>query len=112
MIKSTPISVASNGDNQAIAGVAGKLIRVLSFVLVSSGAVNATFKSKPSSGSQTNLTGAMPLAANTVVPSPPAVWTPGGLQGQFECNPGEDLNLNLSGAVGVYGWLTYQLITV
>lgn len=108
MIKSVAISAASMGNNTLVAAVTGKIIRVLSFVLVGGGTVTAKFQS---AASGTDLTGAMSLVAASVVTSPPPVFTSAGLQGQFECNVSELLNLNLSSGVQVSGYLTYQLIT-
>jgi hypothetical protein len=92
------VDAAALGDNTLVAAVAGKRIRVLAFVLVGAGAVNAQFQS---GASGTALSGAMAFAASTVVPGTfnPAGW--------LQTAVGALLNLNLSAAVGVRGMLTY-----
>lgn len=100
------IAAANNGDNQLLTGAAGYKYRVIAFKLSFSGTVNAKFRS----GSN-DLTGLIYGAAakdsdsvnlpNTSPTTPP---------GQFTTNPGEDLNLNLSGAVGVGGFIVYERI--
>jgi hypothetical protein len=113
VILSTKIAAANNGDNTLVAApAANQVIRVLSFLLIAQGTVKAKFQSDNSGGAPVDLTGPLSLVAQTVVPSPAPVWTPGGLQGQFECAQGKQLNLNLSAGVEVDGWLTYQLIKV
>ncbi len=94
--KFAAISAASSGDNTVVALVSGKKIRVLSYVLVADGAVTAKFQSDA-----TDLTGAMSFAANggASVPFCPV--------GHFETASGVALQLNLGGAVGVRGHLTY-----
>jgi len=117
-VKTAVISVSSSGDNVIVpavsAGIAGQAVRVLGFCLVAAGAVSVTWKSgtsAPGGGSDTPLTGAMPLAANTPVsPTPLPYVTPSGLQGLFQTVAGEALNLYLSGNIGVYGWVNYQLV--
>lgn len=77
--------------------MSGKRIRVVSYVIVASGAVNAQFRS----GANTNLTGAMRLVEAGGV----SAHFDGGL---FQTAVGEALNLNLSAAVQVSGHLTYE----
>lgn len=97
------IDAASNGDNQLIAAVAGKMIRVLSMFFVVAGAVNAKFQSD-SGGSASDLTGALPLAANggASLPFNPHGW--------IQTAAGKKLNLNLSGAIQISGSITYALV--
>ena len=98
-IKFVPISVSGSGDNLVIASVLSKKLKVISVLLVSAGAVSVKWRSNT-----TDLSGAMPLVANSgfsLTASSPA-------QGHyFETAVGEALNINLSGAVGVYGHLGY-----
>lgn len=102
-----PINATAAGNNILVAPVANNRIRVCGYVLVGGGTVTAQFQS---SGG-TALTGAMALAAQTVVSVPqcPNEMTsrPGGW---FESLPGEGLNLNLGGAVSVQGHFLYLLI--
>lgn len=97
------IDAAASGDNQIIAAVAGKKIRVLSMFFVAGGAVNAKFQSD-SGGGAADLTGALPLAANggAALPFNPHGW--------IQTEAGKKLNLNLSAAVQLSGSITYALI--
>ena len=106
MILSAPINANANGDNQVVAGVAGKRIRCIGYVLMAGGTVNATWKS---SGG-TLLSGAFPLVAQAGAAAPQGPVAPGGIQGWFESATGEDLTLNLSAGVQVSGHLVYQLV--
>jgi hypothetical protein len=93
--------VASSGDNTLVAAVANRRIRVYNFVLVSAGAVAASFED---GAGGTELTGDMPLNDGTVV-------NPGfDPHGHFETSLGTLLNLELSGSVAVDGYLCYALI--
>jgi len=98
---SIPIDHATNGDNTLVAAVAGKRIRVLSFLMIASGTVTVRFESG-AGGSP--LTGQMPLVVNSgMAPTyNPAGW--------FITNAGEALNMELSAAVSVDGVLNYDLI--
>lgn len=96
------IDHAESGDNTVVAAVAGKKIRVVGFVLVAAGAVDARFESDADG---TALTGVMTLAAagdRIASGFSPLGW--------FETAAGELLNLELSGAVSVDGMLTYLLV--
>lgn len=97
------IDAAASGDNQVIAAVSGKKIRVLSMFFVAGGAVNAKFQSD-SGGGSADLTGAIPLAANggATLPFNPHGW--------IQTEVGKKLNLNLSAAVQISGSITYALI--
>lgn len=96
------IDDATSGNNTIVAAVTGKKIRVLGYVLVAGGAVNARFESDADG---TALTGVMTLAAAGDVIAPG--YNP---SGHFETVAGELLNLELSGAVSVDGHLTYVLV--
>lgn len=99
----TKIDVAGSGDNQIVAAVAGKKIRVLSMFFIAGGAVDAKFQSD-SGGGAADLTGALPLAANggASLPFNPHGW--------IQTEAGKKLNLNLGAAVQISGSLTYALI--
>lgn len=94
------VSAASSGDNTlVVAAGANKKIRVKNIVLIASGTVTVTFKS-----GSTAVTGAMPLADQVG-------FAPGEAEdGHFETTANAALVLNLSGAVGVYGWLVYAVV--
>lgn len=99
------ISVSSSGDNTIVAAVTGRRIRVQNYTIIAAGSVSVTWKS----GSNA-ISGAMPLAANGG--AAPAAGGPNanGPDGVLETNGGEALILNLSGAVGVYGHLRYEVL--
>jgi len=92
------IAASSSGNNEIVAAVATKKIRVLGYVLMGAGAVNAKFRSADSA----DRTGLHYIAAAGGGAS--ASFNP---VGWFETVAGEALNLNLSGAVAVGGVLVY-----
>lgn len=96
--KFAAIDDATSGNNTLVAAVASKKLRVLSYVLVAAGTVNARFES---GANGTALTGQMNLVANTGVSSG---FNP---LGHFETAANTLLNLELSAAVSVDGHLTY-----
>lgn len=94
------ISVSTIGSNQIVAAVAGKKIRVVSYVLVCSVAETVTWRS----GSSPNLTGGMSFAAQAGVSSH---YCPLGL---FQTASGSALNLVLTtGGNIVAGHLVFVL---
>lgn len=93
------ISTASTGDQQVVAAVTGKKIRVLSYTIVSTSANAVKFRS-----ASTDKTGAMALAANGGVSTS---YSP---VGHFETVAGEALNINLGSAAQISGHLTYCLV--
>ncbi len=101
-----PISVSASGANEIVAAEAGVIVRVIGFYMSAAGAVTATWKS-----ASTGLTGAMSMI--TGVPLG-AVAPPGYPNDQclFATAPGEALNLTLSGAVAVGGFVLVQQISV
>jgi hypothetical protein len=92
------INTSSIGDSTIVALVSGKVIRVLTYVLVADAAVAAKFTSGTAG---TALTGAMSLSANGGVAAP---FCP---VGHFQTASGVALVLNLGAAVGVRGHLTF-----
>jgi hypothetical protein len=98
-IKFATISATNSGDNQVLALVASKSIKVLSCALVASGTVSVKWRSNT-----TDLSGAMPLIASSGFVYPASAP---GMGNYLETNIGEALNLNLSGAVAVYGHISY-----
>lgn len=97
-VKHAVIDHATSGDNTIVAAVTGKKIRVISLAIVAAGAVSVRFES---AAGGTALTGQMALPANGGFAPPASRW------GHFETVAGELLNLELSGAVSVDGWLKY-----
>lgn len=99
--KRVAINHGSNGNNTVVAAVAGKAIRVYQIFVMSTGTVTTTWQS---GAGGTALSGAIPLVVNTGYAPP---WCP---PGHFETAVGALLNLSLSGAVPVHGWLVYAEI--
>lgn len=95
------IDAATSGDNTLLAAVAGRRIKVHSYVLVGGGSVTARFES---GAGGTALSGQMTLAAGSVISAShnPAGW--------FETGVNTLLNLELSGATTVDGHFTYSLV--
>jgi hypothetical protein len=93
------VSAADLGDNTLVAAVTARQLRVLAFVLVAAGGAN-TVRFESGAGG-TALTGQMDLAADgqLVAPYNPAGW--------FETAAGALLNLELSAATLVAGFLVY-----
>lgn len=90
---------ATSGDNEIIAAVSGKKIRVVNGLLVMTGtAVTIRFES---GAGGTALTGQMQPAAGNILPFG---YCP---VGHFETAAGSALNMELSGAQSVDGWVTY-----
>jgi len=96
--KRVVIDVAGSGDNTIVAAVTGKIIRVYQVVLIAAGTVVTTWQS---GAGGTPITGGMTLAVNTGYAPP---WCPAG---HFQTAEGALLNLSLSAAVSVDGWLIY-----
>lgn len=92
------IDAADSGNNTLVAAVAGKKIRVLLLVLVAAGTVNVRLES---GADGTAMTGQINLVVNTG-------FAPGFCPvGHFETAVGALLNLELSAAISVDGWLVY-----
>ena len=98
---SVAVDHATSGNNEIVAAVTGKKIRVLSMLMIAAGTVNARFES---GADGTALTGQMPLVANSGFS---ATYNS---NGWFETAAGESLNLELSAAISVDGVLNYDLI--
>lgn len=97
-LKRVIIDNATSGDNTIVAAVTGKKIRVISGLLISAGTVTVRFES---GAGGTALTGQISLVANVGFNIPEA------MAGAFETAASALLNLELSGAVSVDGWLNY-----
>ena len=106
MITTVAIAAASNGDNTLVAAQAGFAIRVVSFILTFSAAVNAKFTD---GAGGTNLCG---LLYGIGTGPPPIVAPIAGpnARGYFQTTKGNALILNLSGAVPVGGEVVYELV--
>ena len=99
--QSAVIDAASSGDNTIVSAVTDKRICVLGFVLVGSGAVTVRFES---GAGGTALTGQMTVGSGT------GMAPPRGEDCLFATASGSLLNLELSGAVSVDGYLNYVVI--
>lgn len=97
-VKYAVIDEAGSGDNELVALVASKKIRVLSAFLISAGTVTAKFQTSTAGAYKS---GPLPLIANSGFTLP---WNPGGW---FETVAGDSLNLELSLAIAVGGFLSY-----
>src|SRR3990167_2899792 len=97
--KFAKIDGATSGDNEIVAAVAGKKIRVICGSVTMTGTL-VTIRFESGAG-WTALTGQMqPLAGNTItIPFCPV--------GNFETAAGESLNMELGGAQSVDGWIVY-----
>jgi hypothetical protein len=93
------IAVSGSGATALVTANSTKRIRVTSIVLVSNGTVNVKFQS-----AATDVTGLAYLVANTGFSSG---YNP---KGHFQTAINEALNINLSGAIAVGGWLKYVLV--
>ena len=93
---SVPVSLAASG--QVVAAIAGKRIRVLGVGLVGLLATQVKFQSNA-----TDITGAMPFAANG------GVVMPAGEQPWFETAIGEALNINMNIATTLGGVVQYEV---
>ncbi len=102
LVNRVAIDVAGSGNNTLVAAPgAGFKLRVHDVVLISAGTVTARFED---GANGTALTGQMNLAVNTG-------FAPGfSPVGHFECSENTLLNLELSGAISVDGWLVYQIV--
>lgn len=93
------VSTSASGITTIVNAVPGKSIRVIVSTLVANGAVNVKWQS-----GSTDVTGLYYLAANTGVAD---AYSP---VGHFQTNPGQALNINLSGSVAVGGKITYLIL--
>ncbi len=95
------IKEVSSGDNELVAVVSGKKIRVVSCFLISAGTVTVHFVDGANNAIAGDSTTGIALVANSgfSLPFNPVGW--------FETASGQSLDINLSGAVGVAGSLTY-----
>jgi hypothetical protein len=97
-VKRAVINDATSGNNTIVAAVVGKKIRVLDCVLISRGTVLARFED---GAGGTALTGQMQLYSGT------GFTTGYNKHGHFETTANTLLNLELSAAINVDGWLQY-----
>jgi hypothetical protein len=96
-VKFAAIAASSSGNNTLVAAVSSKKIRVVSVTLIAAGAVTVRFES---GADGTALTGQMALSAN-------GGFARDNATGLFETASNTLLNLELSSAVSVAGFLSY-----
>jgi hypothetical protein len=92
------INATGSGDTQIVPAITDKRIRVIAFCIVASGAVNVKFRS-----GTTDITGPMSLVSGGGV----AHAYDGGL---FETAVNQPLNINLSAAQQVGGYIVYRKV--
>jgi hypothetical protein len=96
---------STSGDNQVVAAVSGKRIRVISYSLANGAATANSVKFRSAANDKTSL---KTLPANT---TPAFITYAGGVSSPaFDCNAGEPLQINLSAATAVGCDVTYQLL--
>lgn len=100
------INASDAGDTPVVAAPAAwQKIRVQNYAIVAGGLVSVTWKS-----GSTEISGAMPLAANEGFAPSAGGPNCNGPEGVLETAGGEPLVLNLSDAVQVGGHLRYELV--
>jgi hypothetical protein len=109
---SAVITASSSGDNTIVSGQAGYAVRVLYFLLSFSGiaVVNAIWKSDVGGGAVA-LTGTIfgPLTGGQPQTIDAGEVAPAG-RGLFQTASGKALNLNLSAAQAVGGFVVYEMV--
>lgn len=98
--KFAKIAASSSGNNNLVAAVTSKKIRVLAYNFIANGTVNAKFQSD-GLGTPVDLTGLKYCVANMGLCAPfnPLGW--------FESGSGKTLDINLSGGIAIGGELVY-----
>lgn len=94
-----------NATGNVVAAITGKRIRLVSYVLVASGAGTVRWRS-----ATTNLSGAMTVATGTPIVAPFAPEGMAGQKGHLETATSEALNLEISGSIQVSGHLVYEAV--
>jgi len=102
-VKRLVVNAASSGDNALLPADPTLEYQVMAGMLVAAGAVSVKF-TDGASGDE--LTGAMAMAANGIMP---IAFNP---EGHVRTSKNKALVLNLSGAVAVRGWLTVYVYKV
>lgn len=101
------IAINSNTNSTLVAAVAGTVVRVVSYGLSAAGAVNYNFSSG-NGVANTNLCGPMPMIAGVPHFPPTPANLPDAGRSLFETIKGQALNLNLSAAVAVGGYVKVE----
>ena len=100
-VKHAKIATAASGDTTLVSAVVSKKIRVISVGLIARGDVDVYFVDGANTAIWGDSTVPVDLTANSgfILPFNPGGW--------FETGAGESLDINLGGAVGVAGGLSY-----
>lgn len=93
------MTAATSGATTLVNLVSGKRIRVLGAFLTANGAVNVNLQSHTTTSNKTGLIYCAAAGDGMVMPFNPLGW--------FDTTSGEALDINLSGAVAVDGYLLY-----
>lgn len=102
-MKTAKIDATSAGDNVILAGVVGKRIRVLAYILAISNNSYIRWKS-----GTTPISGEMHMSGGSNMAIHMGDQWPGGGLPVLVTEPGEALVLNVGGAVTVGGHMTYM----
>ena len=94
------VDTATAASNVIVAPKSGYFVRVISGMVMSAGTTNVTFEDNDG----TNISGAIPLIANVGFIIPECSG------GAFDVPNGKGLNLLLSAAIQVSGWIRYQYV--
>lgn len=101
-VKFVRVNASSDGDNEVVAAVAEKRIRVIAYSLTADAA--GTFKFQDTASSPV-VFGEFDVAQNAIV-----VYAGGNDAPAFETSKGVGLEINAASSQDVTGHLTYQLI--
>lgn len=104
------ISIAAGTTQTVVAAQSGRKIRVVNYTVISDTAGTYKFQSyNADTTTATDLTGAIPVAANGGASPTGAGLQADGLMGLFETLPGESLRIVFSTTANVGGHLAYQI---
>jgi hypothetical protein len=92
------INATAAGDTQIVSAVSGKRIRVVAYAISSSATINIKFRS-----GTTDITGILSVTQR-------GVTTHSYDGGLFQTAVGQPLNINLSAAATVGGYVVYRLV--
>lgn len=97
----------SAGDNELVAAISGKSIKVYAFTLMAGGTDNALYFK---TGTDTHFGGSAAKVTVNVSGPVPGVTVPFNPQGHFTGGSGESLALTASTTQPVFGQITYKAI--
>jgi hypothetical protein len=100
------IDTSSAGENQIVAAIAGKSIRVLAYKIFAAATVTVQWMD-----GTTEMEGPCTLTTGNNMTFTPNAGVGGLRLAYHETSPGNALQLNLGGAVQVSGYVEYQYVT-